>query len=111
MFIDDGMVMFVSRYHKGFYINNDTKVICRYLPRELGELVVWYLWLVLLFVEAIQSYQRGFRGQPPAATEPRRADYIWSPDPENQKEWNSPRFREILKEQTRTGLHSAAINI
>ena len=110
VFIDDGMVMFVSRYHKGFHINNDTKVICRYLPRELGELVVWYLWLVLPFVEAMESYQRGFRGQP-ATTERRRADYIWSPDPENQKEWNSPRFREMLKEQTRTGLHGAAINI
>jgi superfamily II DNA helicase RecQ len=109
VFIDDGMVMFVSRYHKGFHINNDTKVICRYLPRELGELVVWYLWLVLPFVEAMQSYQRGFRGQP-ASTE-RRGDYIWSPDPENQKEWSSPRFREILKEQTRTGLHGTSINI
>lgn len=56
VFIDNRIVMFVSRYHKGFYINNDTKVIYRYLPRELGELVVWYLWLVLPFVEAIESY-------------------------------------------------------
>jgi hypothetical protein len=39
------------------------------------------------------------------------ADSIGSPDPENQKEWSSPRFREILKAPTRTGLHGTAINI
>jgi hypothetical protein len=40
MFINDRIVMFVSRYYKGFYINNDTKVIYRYLLRELGKLVI-----------------------------------------------------------------------
>lgn len=37
------MVTFVTKYHKGFYMSNDIKVIHRYLPREVGELVVWYL--------------------------------------------------------------------
>jgi hypothetical protein len=43
VFIEDGMVVFVSRYHKGFHISNDTKVIQQYLPQEVGELVVQYL--------------------------------------------------------------------
>lgn len=34
------MVSLVSAYHKGFYASNDVKVINRYLPREVGELLV-----------------------------------------------------------------------
>ena len=56
VFIEDGLVAFVSQYHKGFYATNDTKVIHRYLPREVGELVVWYLWLVLPFTERLDAY-------------------------------------------------------
>jgi hypothetical protein len=40
IFIEDGMVVFVSRYYKGFHVENDAKVIFRYLPREIGEVVV-----------------------------------------------------------------------
>lgn len=58
IFVEDGLVVFVTQYHKGFYASNDTKVIHRYLPREVGELVVWYLWLVLPFVERLEAYQR-----------------------------------------------------
>ncbi|KAJ5146553.1 uncharacterized protein N7515_001117 [Penicillium bovifimosum] len=39
VFIEDGLVTFVTRYHKGFNASNDTKVIHRYLPREIGELI------------------------------------------------------------------------
>ena len=31
---------------KGFHASNDVKVIHRHLPREIGELLIWYLWLV-----------------------------------------------------------------
>ena len=41
--------MFVTRYHKGYNVSGDVKIIHQYLPREVGELVVWYLWLVLPF--------------------------------------------------------------
>jgi hypothetical protein len=63
VFIEDGMVVVASKYHKGFYASNDAKIIYRYLPREVGELVVWYLWLVLPFVERLQRYQHRIRGQ------------------------------------------------
>ena len=55
MFIEDRMVVFVTRYHKGYEVNGDVKIIHRYLPREVGELVVWYLWLGLLFVQQMQA--------------------------------------------------------
>ncbi|CAG8282894.1 unnamed protein product [Penicillium salamii] len=51
VFIEDGMVAMVTSYYKGFYASNDVKIIHRYLPWDVGELVVWYLWLVLPFVE------------------------------------------------------------
>jgi hypothetical protein len=37
------MVVFVTRYHKGYNVSGDVKIIHQYLPREVGELVVWYL--------------------------------------------------------------------
>jgi hypothetical protein len=44
------MVVFITRYHKGYKVKDNVKIIYRYLPQEVGELVVWYLWLVLLFI-------------------------------------------------------------
>lgn len=56
LFIEDGMVVFMTRYHKGFEYHGDVKIIHRYLPREVGELVVWYEWLVLPFVQRMQCW-------------------------------------------------------
>ena len=49
IFIEDGMVVFVTRYYKGYSVSGDVKIIYWYLPREVGELLVYYMWLVLLF--------------------------------------------------------------
>jgi hypothetical protein len=40
IFIEDSMVVFVTRYHKGYNVSGDVKIIHQYLPREVGELVV-----------------------------------------------------------------------
>ena len=40
VFVEEGQVVFVTRYHKGYTISRDVKIIYRYLPREVGELVV-----------------------------------------------------------------------
>lgn len=53
IFVKDGLIVFATKYHKGFYASNDAKIIHRYLPHAVGELVVWYLWLVLPFVERL----------------------------------------------------------
>jgi hypothetical protein len=34
---------------EGYSITNSTKIIHRYLPQEVSELLVYYLWLVLPF--------------------------------------------------------------
>ena len=53
IFVHSRHVCFVTLYHKGLNITDHTKVIYRYLPREAGELLVWYLWLVLPFWQQI----------------------------------------------------------
>ena len=57
--VDRGMVVFVTLYHKNYRSTNQVKVIHRYLPREAGELVVWYLWLVLPFWQQVQGMIEG----------------------------------------------------
>jgi hypothetical protein len=107
IFIDDGLVVFATKYHKGFYASNDAKIIHRYLPRAVGELVVWYLWLILPFVERLQAYQQHVRGIDQQTVEAiqSRAAYIWAPDPQTGREWTSERFREALKRETVIGLN------
>jgi len=56
LFIEDSMVMFVTQYHKGEQYKADVKIIHQYLPRKVGELVVWYQWLVVLFVQRMKSW-------------------------------------------------------
>ena len=46
--------MFVTAYHKGYEFSEKTKLIQRFLPREVGELLVYFLWLALPFWESIQ---------------------------------------------------------
>jgi hypothetical protein len=40
IFIKDGIVVFVTRYHKGYNVSSDVNIIHQYLPREVGKLVV-----------------------------------------------------------------------
>ncbi|RMJ20764.1 hypothetical protein PHISP_08366, partial [Aspergillus sp. HF37] len=117
------MVVFVSRYHKGFYASNDVKIIHRYLPREVGELVVSYLWLVLPFIERLEAYLRQIRVGGVASTgstggitagitaAPGLKAYLWAPDPGTGRGWSSDRFREVLKRETAIGLHGQALNL
>ncbi|KAF1738144.1 hypothetical protein CRV24_000066 [Beauveria bassiana] len=49
----NGIVAFVTTYHKGFKQSGEAKIIHRFLPREVGEILVWYLWLVLPFWQTV----------------------------------------------------------
>ena len=40
VFIEDGQVVLVTAYHKEYNLEGNTKIIHRYLPREVGDLVV-----------------------------------------------------------------------
>jgi hypothetical protein len=55
VFIDNGTVSFVTAYHKGFSASQKAKVIHQYMPREVGKLVVQFLWLVQPFIKQLQA--------------------------------------------------------
>lgn len=97
IFIEDGMVVIISNYHKGYAISGNVKIIHRYLPQEIGELLVLYMWLVMPFEQRIQSlvYEK----------EPLSARLF--PKDLGGRLWTSGRFREVLKHATRVGLGHA----
>ena len=43
IFIKEGLVAFVATYHKGYQSSRDIKIVYQYLPREVEELLVYYL--------------------------------------------------------------------
>jgi superfamily II DNA or RNA helicase len=94
IFIEDGMVVFVTRYHKGYVVSGDVKIIHRYLPCEVGELLVWYLWLVLPFQQRLEAM---------VWEKQAISSHLWLADP-NGRQWNSERVRETLKRESRIGL-------
>jgi len=76
IFIDKGFIQFVTSYHKGYSASQQVKIIHRFVPKEVGKLVVYYLWLVEAFVQMLQimvKKQLDF------------SSFIWEPEPE--EEW------------------------
>ena len=73
IFIESGMVVLVTAYHKGYSHSKKAKVIHRFVPAEVGHLIVLYLWLVEPFVRKMLCDDRGQRAYSP---------YIWEPRPE-----------------------------
>ncbi|KAH5737485.1 hypothetical protein HBI18_067960 [Parastagonospora nodorum] len=80
IFIEDGAVVFVTKYHKNIAQTGQGKVVHRYMPREVGEFVVFYLWFVMPFWEQLCSAVDG-EGVEGSA-------YLWKPQPE--KSWQQP---------------------
>jgi hypothetical protein len=59
IFIKEGLVAFVTTYHKGYRSSGNIKIIHRYLPQEIGELLVYYLWLIQPFHKKLQFQAYG----------------------------------------------------
>ena len=97
VFIEDGRVVFVTRYHKGYNIKGDVKIIHRYLPREVGDLFVKYLWLVLPFQRQIELSVYGNTVDTVSA-------HVWPADPSTGKRWESSRLTKELKHESMAGL-------
>ena len=94
MFIEDGGVVFVTRYHKGFQMSGDVKIIHRYLPREVGELVVWYLWLALPFIQRMEAM---------LWEKATISDHMWPADADGKK-WTTDRMKGELQKVSKAGL-------
>jgi len=78
IFAEGGMISFTTTYHKGYSFSKRVKTIHRYVPREVGEIVVYYLGLGQPFVNDLQMLHRGIT---------RRTAFLWEPEPE--EEWAS----------------------
>jgi superfamily II DNA helicase RecQ len=97
IFIEDGLMVYATRYHKGYAMSGDIKIIHRYIPREAGELLVWYMWLVLPFQQQLEAL---------VWEKEVISSHLWPADPSGRK-WTSDRLREVLKRESIIGLGQA----
>ncbi|CAG8164700.1 unnamed protein product [Penicillium salamii] len=107
VFVEDQQVVIATRYHKGFHVNNDVKLIHRYLPRAVGTVFIQYLWLVLPLVERFDSLVQPEGVTPPTS----RTTLLWNQDPFSQRPWTSRRLKEVLQRESRLGLQGQSVNI
>lgn len=84
VFVEDGLLACVTRYHKGIGASAKAKTIYRYLPREVGELLLYYLWIVVPFGQQMESIARGqlTEGTTPTTPSLPTSPFIWEPVPE-----------------------------
>jgi hypothetical protein len=54
VFLDRSLVSFISTYHKSYDFTKKVKAIYRYVPREVSELVVYFLGLRRPFIDDLQ---------------------------------------------------------
>jgi hypothetical protein len=98
IFLENGLICFVTYYHKGYSVSDSTKIIHRYLPREIGELLVYYLWLIVPFVSRI------YQSQPKSR---HFSEYLFqkiSLDKHKARIITSDDFRRIFRRETEIGL-------
>jgi superfamily II DNA helicase RecQ len=86
IFIEEGLVAFVTTYHKGYRSSGNIKIVHRYLPREVGELLVYYLWLVLPFWEKLQFQMTG---------KPSSSPFLWGDGQKKEhRQWTGPKRKQ-----------------
>lgn len=95
IFADNGVVNTVTTYHKGYSITNSVKIIHRFLPKEVGELLVYYLWLVLPFCKKLDLIVFRTPDQP--------SPFLW-PKRGGQDCWDSERLSHVLKREFKAHL-------
>ena len=88
IFIENGMVCLVTYWHKAQNITRESLIIYRYLPFELGKILIYYLWLVLPFADRLQIWHR-----------PRSplSKHLWCTDAFSRRAWRSERLRRALE--------------
>ena len=94
VFLEQRQVALVTAYHKGYHAQNSVKIVHRYLPQEVGELLIWYLWLVEPFHRQLEvavygrSWDTGF---------------LWAEGAEDRL-WHDYRVRTIMERETAIGM-------
>lgn len=84
IFVEDGLMAYVTLYHKGIGQTRQAKVVHRYLPQEVGELLFYYLWMVLPFWQRLERASRDVQSQP--------SPFIW--EPIQEEAWTGPQRKK-----------------
>ena len=87
----DGQVMVVTRYHKSQALFGAPKVIPRFLPWKVGQLMVVYLTYVQPFREELDQKTNGLP----------RSEHVWH---DQKGPWNTEQLTKILTRETATRL-------
>jgi hypothetical protein len=96
VFFEEGLITTVSSYHKGYNITGSTKIIHRYLPKEVSELLVYYLWLVLPFWQQLDILV--YKRRDPPST------FLW---PKQNGTWDPSRLTKVISREARLYLDTA----
>ncbi|SCV61242.1 uncharacterized protein FFFS_15811 [Fusarium fujikuroi] len=95
VFIVDGQVVLVTQYHKSLSHFDSPKVIPRYLPARVGQLLAMYMVYIRPLADRLEADEMDLYGQMTAPS-----DFIWH----NQgNPWQSPYMSTIMARIT--GLH------
>ena len=117
--IENGLVTFTTFCYKGYSITNSTKIIHRYLPQEVSELLVYYLWLVLPFCTQLKLLALNSKELASpylwAAKKPVTAKAVHVPiwrggakKVEPLPHWDSSRLRKVLQQEFQACLNTTA---
>ena len=97
IFLFQDHVALVPRYHKGYNRDKSLKVIYRYLPRQVGELLVHYLSLVRPFYRVVNTLESAAAGPHYYQA---RSPFLWS-DKNGKQYTSSSTFADLMKRTTR----------
>ncbi len=78
IFVENGMVDIVTAYDKGTSMSQKVKIIYRYVPREVGEMIVRSMWLLDPWVKQLQAMVCG---------QTKFSSFMWEPKPE--EDWKA----------------------
>ena len=94
VYIENELVVFVTREHKGYSMKGDVKMIHRYLPQEVETLLVYYLLLVLPFQQRLELAMW---------KKEEVSTFLWPADPQG-RQFTSERMRKCMKRETEAGM-------
>ena len=99
IFIKNSLVNTVTVYYKNYSVNNLIKIIYCYLLRPVSKLVIYYLWLVILFIQNLkqQLYSR----------QKKLLSFLWLG---GKGSWNLNRLWTVLQREIQSQLQTK-INI
>ena len=97
IFLYKGLVAVVPRYHKGYNRDKSLKTVYRFLPREVGSLLVWYLWLIRPFSILLQHQVTStLRDQ----YYPRATSALLWPDVDGKQHATSRLLSQVIRQAT-----------